>query len=193
MIVLAIIAFVGLCSTIFLFTKGPYAMKDPVVEPVITPQMPPETPHISEPAPEPDYGQILYSTAFKCLGTHQTLDSSIPNEVGCGEAWSAVAKKAGVHGIPKLGYAGTANLYLWLKTNPDFLSVSIPVAGDTVISPTGYGNGTVTGHVGIVGNYHIMSNNSETGLFSDHWKLPEWKAYYGRNGGLPVMFFRWIG
>jgi hypothetical protein len=188
MSILVIIAFIGFVASIFLFTKGPYAMKPPEA-----PELPPVAPLPIDPVTMPTKPEILYQKAYDCLGTHQTLNPSVPNEVGCGEAWSSVAKKAGVEGIPPLGYAGTANLYLWLKSNPAFLSVPVPEAGDTIISPTGYGNGSVRGHVGIVGKHHIMSNNSDTGLFSDHWKLEEWRMYYGLNGGLPIAFFRWIG
>lgn len=134
----------------------------------------------------------LYNVAASCLGTHQTLDLTVPNEVGCAEAWSSVAKKAGVLNIPKTGIAGTSNLYAWLVSNSAFKSVTSPLPGDTVISPTGHGNGTVEGHVGFIAKEGILSNNSDNGLFQEKWTLDAWKAHYGVAGGLPVAFFRWV-
>ena len=134
----------------------------------------------------------LYTKAASALGTHQTLNDNVPKETGCAQAWSAVAKKAGIARIPSTGISGTASLFAWLSTNPAFKEVSDPLPGDTIISPTGYGNDKVRGHVGIVANHGILSNNSENGLWQEHWTLPKWRDYYGDYGGLPVRFFRWI-
>jgi len=154
------------------------------------PEKPVQTP-VAPPTPLSNR-EKLYNTAKSCLNTHQTLNPSVPNEVGCAEAWSSVAKKAGVLNIPATGIAGTSNLYAWLVSKPAFKPVTTPLPGDTIISPTGHGNGTVTGHVGFIGETNILSNNSDNGLFQTKWTLPKWKAHYGVEGALPVKFFRWV-
>ena len=133
----------------------------------------------------------LYDIAKNCLGTRQTLDTSISSEVGCAEAVSSILHQAGVQ-IPSGGIPGTASLMAWLKTNPHFQVVSQWQAGDIIISSTGSGNGKIPGHTGIMGNYGIMSNDSNTGLFLELWTLPKWQKYYQQYGGMPIDFFRRI-
>lgn len=153
----------------------------------------------SSSTPNPD-GEI-YATAKAVLGTKQTLDANVPAEVGCGEAWSAVVKRAGVQGIPAAGFPGTATIFDWLSSNPAFELITIPEAGATIVSPTGHGNGSVEGHIGILGafsvqfpgDWGICSNSSATGLWSEKWSLVAWKTYYTNQGGIPVYLFRWKG
>lgn len=142
--------------------------------------------------------QKVYDTLLRYFGTHCTLNPSIPAEVGCAEAASFVLQKAGVKGLPTTGISGTATLYEWLKSNPHFLRVYAPEAGAIIISPTGYGNGSVTGHVGFLGykghvfpgDFGIVSNDSQTGLLLELWNLTNWRKNYGVVGGLPIAFFR---
>lgn len=139
----------------------------------------------------------IYNEARTCLGQHITLNSNIPNDVGCAEAVSFVLKNAGIIGIPVAGFPGTAGLYQWLLANPVFTHQGVPTQGAILVSPTGYGNGTIEGHTGIVGGfavefpneYGILSNNSDNGLFQEKWNLLTWWEYYGRKGGLPLAFF----
>lgn len=179
----------------FFTAKPAISLPVPVLTPVQATSTPPQAPVAvpnPKPMPTPTHSDILYQTAAGCLGTHQTLNPSVPNDVGCAEAWSSVAKKAGVLDIPATGIAGTANLYLWLTSNPAFKRVTSPLPGDTIISPTGYGNGSVEGHVGFIAKSGILSNNSDNGLFQEKWTLPAWNAHYGVAGELPVAFFRWV-
>jgi hypothetical protein len=139
----------------------------------------------------------LYETAKASLGKHMTLNNAVPAETGCAEAISAVLKAAGVT-VPVLGIASTATLYQWLLTSLHFTRIEAPEKGAVIVSPTGHGNGEVTGHTGILGAYGvqypnewgIMSNNSDTGLFLELWRLSAWNQYYGEMGQLPVAFFR---
>lgn len=143
----------------------------------------------------------MYNCAKNALGTHQTLNDSVAPEVGCAEAWSAIAKLAGVQGIPSLGFAGTAQVWAFLKNSPQFEKIATPEAGATLVSPTGYGNGKVRGHVGVLARYGLMytadwgvcSNDSSTGLFREQWALKEWQQFYGVEGGLPVEMYRFKG
>jgi hypothetical protein len=73
-----------------------------------------------------------------------------------------------------------------------------PEPGALIISPTGYGTGRITGHTGFLGkygkmypgDYGIVSNDSNSGLLLELWDLTRWQKYYGKQGGLPVAFFR---
>lgn len=140
----------------------------------------------------------IYNEAKACLGLHITLNPAVSSEVGCAEAVSYVLLKAGIPAIPQAGIAGTAQLYQWLSQNPHFLRVEAPVQGAVIISPTSYGNGTIEGHVGILGafgvqfpnEYGILSNNSDNGLFQEKWNLLTWYEYYGQKGGLPIAIFK---
>lgn len=142
--------------------------------------------------------QKIYNEAKNSLGKHLTLNSSVPNDVGCAEAVSFVLKNAGITGIPAEGYAGTADLYRWLLANPAFKLIEQPEQGAIIVSPTGFGNGLVEGHTGILGafgvqfsnEYGILSNNSDDGLFEEKWNLLTWWENYGLKGHLPVALFR---
>lgn len=131
----------------------------------------------------------LYEAAKSCLGQHLTLNNNVPDELGCAEALSFILKKVGI-AIPPAGIASTTELYNWLPKN-GFTKVDTPQPGDIIISPTGMGNGSVRGHVGIIANYGILSNDSATGLFRENWQLQEWKDWYHGKGDLPVVFYRW--
>ncbi len=142
--------------------------------------------------------QKIYDNLLEYLETHCTLNNAIPAEEGCAEAVSFILQKSGVAGLPNTGIAGTASLYQWLLSNPAFKRVYEPEPGAIIISPTGYGNGSISGHTGFLGKYGkmyhndwgIVSNDSNTGLLLELWDLSRWEKYYGQQGGLPVAFFR---
>lgn len=131
----------------------------------------------------------IYAAAKITLGTHITLDPTVPPDVGCAEAVSYVLLKAGLPMPPK-GIAGTSALYAWCQKH--LKAVTDPQAGDVVISPTGMSSkGTPHGHTGIVARYGILSNDSDTGLFLEKYTLDTWKQYFGTKLGFPVFYFRW--
>lgn len=132
---------------------------------------------------------LLYTVAKGLLGQHLTLNDNVPPEVGCAECLSYVLKQSG-YTIPTGGIPGTSSLYTWLKNNPRFQSVSSWQIGDIILSPTGMGNGKIPGHVGVMGTYGIMSNDSNSGLFLELWTIEKWKQYYAGYGGLPIYYFR---
>lgn len=137
--------------------------------------------------------QLLYNVAKDSLGTHMTLDDSVPMQVGCAEAVSAVLKDAGVPGIPPKGIAGTASLLAFLEKSPNFSEIEQGEPGSVIISATGTGNGKIRGHVGICGINGIMSNESQTGLWREQWDETSWDSYYRRYGGIPTRRFRYNG
>lgn len=144
-------------------------------------------------------GEKIYKAASVSLGKHCTLDNTIPAEVGCAEAVSYVLAKAGISDGPK-GIAGTASLDAWLASSGLFERITMPEEGAIICSPTGAGNGTVEGHVGVFGRYNLMypgdwgvcSNESSSGLFKEQWSWARWQAYYGKTGGLPLHIYRAI-
>lgn len=134
----------------------------------------------------------IYQEAKSSLGKHMTLNDSIPAEVGCSEAICAILKNVGIS-VPTNGIPGTANLAEWLKNNPNFGSIDTIHSelgrGTIIVSPTGQGNGSVRGHTGILGDYGILSNDSQSGLFLELWTLDKWNQFYGKQGGLPILLF----
>lgn len=131
----------------------------------------------------------IYNTAAACLGQHLTLDPSVPFEVGCAEAVSTILAKAGVQGIPQRGFAGTWDLYQWLRTNRQFVEVVAPTYGSIVVSPTDPDNPTKHGHTGIVLKHGIGSNDSSNGLFAENYTTDSWNTYFGKVHGFPVHYF----
>lgn len=135
---------------------------------------------------------VLYEVSKGLLGKRLTLDKSVPYKIGCSDAMSFVLKKAG-YNIPQKGIPYTPNLYKWLKENFD--EIPKPEKGCVIISPT---ENQATGHVGCIGahnymyknDYAVMSNNSDTGKYSTHWKLTEWKKYYEDKLGLDTYYFK---
>lgn len=131
----------------------------------------------------------IYLAAKTCLHTHITLDPSVPKELGCAEAVSFVLKKAGVSGLPGAGFPGTSALYSWLGAN--FQIVTSPMPGDVIISPTGTSSiSSPHGHTGIVAQYGVLSNDSDTGLWLEKYTLDTWKTYFGDTLGFPIYYFR---
>lgn len=143
------------------------------------PPMPPQKTKMEE----------LYEIAKALRGKHLSLDESIPWGVGCAQAVSKVLKIFGTSGIPVKGYSGTATLYTFLMSSPSFRLAAGPAAGRIIINVTGTGNGKIRGHVGICGKHSIMSNNSENGLWTDHWTIDRWLKYYEGYGDIPTLYF----
>lgn len=134
--------------------------------------------------------QKLYFAAKAALGTRQTLDLSVPPEVGCAEAISAILKQIGLP-IPTQGIPGTANLLTFLETSGLFHELNMPELSAIIISPTGQSTkGALHGHVGICLKYGIGSNDSQSGLYLELWDIPKWNQYYGCTLGFPVRYFR---
>ena len=131
--------------------------------------------------------EVVYTHAKACIGKDM---SPVHNEYGCAEAVNNVVKQ--VLGYPVGGDVSTYRMYEELKKSTRFKMVASCLRGDIILSPTGFGSGKLSnGHVGIVSdNERIMSNNSQTSLWDEHWTLEKWKEYYGERGGYPVTFWR---
>lgn len=135
-------------------------------------------------------GIKIYQTALSCIGIDASPNDLASDEFGCAESVSDVIIKAG---FPMPVFLSTRELYGYLDRN--WLQVLSPLAGDVIISPTGYGgsNGITNGHTGIVGfGGAVMSNSSATGTFEKNYTLDTWKYRYQTKGNYPVLFFRKI-
>lgn len=152
------------------------------VAPSVSPKLPPTAPSMQD---------KLYTTAKGLLGSHLTLDPSVPNEVNCAETVSAILKQTGIP-VPLKGFAGTTALYAWLLTNPDFESSHEPEAGMVVISPTGYSSNKdfPHGHTGIVLQHGIASNDSTNGRFNENYSQAAWVHHFTEVAGYPTYYFR---
>lgn len=134
-------------------------------------------------------GQHIYQVALNYLGIDASPNDVAPDEYACAETVSDILAAAGFDiGV----IVSTYQLYEKLLSGGIFEPVSVPMAGDVIISPTGTGNGTLpNGHTGIMGeNGLIMSNSSATGNFTQNYTLESWNARYKDIGGFPVYFFR---
>lgn len=127
----------------------------------------------------------IYNTAVANLGQHLTLDPSVAFEVGCAEAVSKVLQLAGVQGIPQRGYAGTDDLFQWLKVNKNFVQTAQPQWGGIVVSPT---IGSNHGHCGIILKRGIASNDSSNGKFNENYSVDSWVNVF-ENKGLATYYF----
>lgn len=115
----------------------------------------------------------------------------VSDDVACAETVSRITMAVGAK--PSYIITGTWTLWDFLKRSRGWREVSEwnASAGDIIISPTGMGNGSIAGHVGLVSNGgRIVSSNSDTGKVDRVYNLLTWKMRYAKKGGFPVYFFR---
>lgn len=146
------------------------------------------TPPLETPTP-PTPADILYETAKSMLGK-ETVPGDADDELGCALAVNTIHKKA--FGEEIGGGASTYEMYRVLSSETDkWAEIKAPEKGAIIISPTGFGNGTIKhGHVGICGIYGIMSNDSRTGRWEQNYSYEEWEKRFQVLGGFPVRYFR---
>lgn len=132
---------------------------------------------------------VLYDVAYKNLGR----DLAPGNEaLGCALTVSKLINQA--YGDSIL-FSGTYTLWEWLDKNSKFIRVPKPFRGDIIISPTGLQPSQSRikhGHVGVVGNTCIISNNSYKGILDTALTVDSWLRFYGETGGFPVYYYRRI-
>jgi hypothetical protein len=149
------------------------------------PVKPPETPKISQ--PEPSKREQLFAVAKKYLGTDNTPQDLVPDEVACAEHLCTIIRHIDPS-FPIIPFTG--DLLKELKRNPKYKATLDVKEGHIVINATGTGNNTVRGHCGIfVDGGKIASNNSVTGKWDNHWVLGDWVNHYRVKGGMPTHIF----
>lgn len=138
-------------------------------------------------AEDADINEKIYQTAKNLLGQNIRVSTK---ELACADSVNFVYNKA--TGKPIGGTNSTIRMYNSIRKDERFQKSEFPMRGYVIISPTGFGYGTIEhGHVGIIGdNNQIMSNNSNTGLWDSHWTIDKWKNYYQKQGGFPVEYYK---
>lgn len=130
----------------------------------------------------------LYETAKANLG--QLLSDGDAN-FGCAITVNNLAIKAWGHPIG--GGASTNLMYTALLDTTRFTKVFLAdiLVGDIIIAPTGYAKDpNQHGHVGVIGQFGILSNSSEDGRLHEQWTIPLWFSYYVQQYGFPLDIFR---
>lgn len=150
------------------------------------------TKQIEEVGSEPSLSEQIYQAALKALGTDASPSDLAPDELGCAESVSMVLRSV-LPDFPVI--TGTWTLWDALRKHPRFHELPEgrdPRKGDIIISPTGEGNGTIPGHVGIVteGQTDVFSSNSTTGVFERNYSIRAWRTRYEEKGGFPTFVYR---
>lgn len=142
---------------------------------------------VNQETPMNEKSQQLYDIGYSHLGSHLTLDQSVPKEYGCAQALSSVLKEAG-YDIPEKGISSTVDMNTWLEKT--FIEVDKPDVGDVIISVSYTGLPGARGHCGIVGKRSIMSNASDSGTWEAWWSLPAWLSFYKTEKKLVTKYYR---
>lgn len=130
----------------------------------------------------------LFDTAKAHIGQLLSADNA---ELGCAITVNALAVMA--WGYPVGGGASTHDMYHALQDKTKFTPILLAdiLAGDIIISPTGYATDpSQHGHVGILAQFGILSNSSEDGRLHEQWTIPLWQKYYVETLGFPMKFYR---
>lgn len=131
--------------------------------------------------------ECLFKLAKENLGRDITPEDKIPDEVACAESVSALLKKIDPS-FPIIPH--TATMHKFMKSSSSFKNTLELAPGNIIISPTGYGNGTIRGHVGVIlEGGKIASNNSNSGLWEDYFTITTWVKRYRGIGGFPVVVY----
>lgn len=133
--------------------------------------------------------QKFVAAAKASLDHNLSEGTGVPYYVACAISVNRVHTSA--FGFPIGGGASTTELYQALVASSDFKQTTTPTPGCVVISPTGHGSKPAYphGHVGIVGEFGICSNDSETGLFSENYTVESWNQQFNVTEGYPVFYF----
>lgn len=137
--------------------------------------------------------QKLVAEAKACLGESLWFGTGVDPSLACAISVNTVHEKA--FGFPIGGGASTASLYQALLSSPYFKSTTVYAPGCIIISPTGTGSNPKypNGHCGIVCNYGICANDSNTGKWSENYKdYGAWTQQFNDIEGYPTFLFQRI-
>ena len=134
--------------------------------------------------------ELLYEQARLMIGRDASPLDFVGDELGCAESVTQILKKV----TPFPIITGTWTLWDRLKRDTRFVAVhGRPERGTIIIAPTGTGNGSMRGHVGILADEgKIMSATSADGIWRQNYNLDTWTDRYFRRGGFPVFLFKLI-
>ena len=116
--------------------------------------------------------QKVYAAAKRCLGQHLTLNSSVPEDVGCAEAVSKVLEEAG-YILPPSGIPNVNGLIDWMLKE-GFVEHTSASIGDVITAHNPDLANPNYAHTGIVLEYGIASNDSSNGRFNENYSVDSW-------------------
>jgi hypothetical protein len=133
----------------------------------------------------------LFMAGIRHLGTDASPSDIAPDELGCAESVSAIIREI----LPDMSITpGTWTLNRYMRDDPRFVPVTVPMPGNIVMYPTGTGNGKVQGHVGIICyGGTVMSNTStvkDRGKWMVNMTLAGMEEYYHTKGGIAPRFYK---
>lgn len=142
-------------------------------------------------------GKRIYDVAKALLGQDASPDNQAPSNLACAETVNYIVTRA--LGRPVGGETSTYAMLQYLRANMGRWEQILPsesLSGDIIISPSPApgtkGARLQHGHTGIVGNYGILSNNSETGKLAENYDITSWTSYFTDFGNLPTFCFRCV-
>lgn len=134
----------------------------------------------------------LLEVAKTYVGQDASPFDAADDELGCAESVSTIIRKGIFRDFPI--ELATWLLLPLLRRDKRFKATLGLTPGNIILSPTGYGNGRIRGHVGIISdNSMIMSSNSLNGLWEENYTVSEWVARYRTLGELPIYVFEPLG
>lgn len=134
----------------------------------------------------------LYEAAKDAIGKDVSPRDFAPDDLACVESYCEVYRSAfGIYpGGKATPFLNTIALLNWMSTSPLFVKTDYPEPGTTIIVVTEFRGGkTIHGHVGIMGDQSIMSNDSRYGLWLSNYTLPVWNDFFGRRLKLQIYYF----
>lgn len=157
----------------------------PVVSPIIPVQV---EKSVEIPKETESKSLLLYKKAIELCGKDITPKDIVPDEVACAESVCTVIRDSIYRDFPMI--TSTTELHRFLKRDTRFKSTLDLKPGSIIISPTGSGNGSVRGHVGIIAeDNNIISNNSWTGMWEKNYTVESWVKRWRNVGKMPVLVF----
>lgn len=153
---------------------------------------------VTLPKPVPkNYSEQIYQAAYKAIGKDNTPFDQVPDEVACVHHMSTILRGA-LKTFPIMD--STKVLFGYLEKSPAWEPLEAPEVGAIIVNVTDTGNGVVAhGHCGIVGKIKsedgspwVMSNDSDTGLWSVNYTVNSWKEHYQKKGGMKTFFYRGV-
>lgn len=134
--------------------------------------------------------ELLYQQSLLSIGRDVSPFDVVDDDLGCAESLSNIIKKV----VPFPIITGTWTLRAKLTTSRLFMEATENTGRGTIIlCATGSGNGTIRGHVGILGdNGTIMSNSSATGQWTQNYTLEAWKERWEKAGGFTIHYYTLI-
>lgn len=132
----------------------------------------------------------LFNAAETMIGFDASPLDFVGDDLGCAESVCNIINQ--VIELPII--TGTWTLWNRFRNDRRFQhTLNSREVGTIIISPTGTGNGSIRGHVGIVGeNETIMSANSFTGRWEYNYTLKMWRERYEKKGGFPTYYYKLI-